>query len=367
MSIRQILQVWEHELSHPHQAIMLALADHAHEDGTGIHPSIKRIAWKTGYSERSVQNIMSQLRDLGLLVIVMPATHNTPNEYRFNWAAVTSKPSFDEYMDGKKEQKSRGADSAPLPNTPDRGAVPVQQGCSSDAIGVQFSCDRGAVPVQQGCSVAHPIRKEPLREPSEETKEAAESDLRFGVVTYQQPPDEIDLAELWAQNPGMAKQQIRFLAPGHKRPEMVAHGVGHWWIGPGLNDFDEHFIQACQQRKRKFQQADSVGDAKTFINNMIRNGDWANFALRCDEAVALRQRATELPMVRAAQPQGTGRSPFERSPAERRESALGLARFKVAQGLMEQALALAQQFGLSSAELGLALVEPVSGLSPQAA
>ena len=65
MSIRQILQVWEHEFSHPHQAVLLALADHAHEDGTGIRPSISRIAWKTGYSERSVQNIMSQLRELG--------------------------------------------------------------------------------------------------------------------------------------------------------------------------------------------------------------------------------------------------------------------------------------------------------------
>ena len=65
MSIRQILQVWEHEFSHPHQSVMLALADHAHEDGTGIRPSINRIAWKTGYSERSVQNILSQLRQLG--------------------------------------------------------------------------------------------------------------------------------------------------------------------------------------------------------------------------------------------------------------------------------------------------------------
>ena len=186
-------------------------------------------------------------------------------------------------------------------------------------------------------------------------------------MTYSQPPETIDLAELSTQKPGMAKQQIRFLAPGHKRPEMVANGVGHWWIGPGLNDFAEHLIQACRNRKRKFQQSDSVGDVKTYINNMIRNGDWANFALRCDEAALLREQAVELPVVRELEPRAVGRSPFERSPAERRESALGLARFKVAQGLMEQALALAQQFGLSSAELGLALVEPASVLSPQAA
>lgn len=183
----------------------------------------------------------------------------------------------------------------------------------------------------------------------------AASPIQIGAVTYTQPPESIDLAELWAQNPGLAKQQIRFLAPGHKRPEMVAHGVGHWWIGPGLNDFDEHLLQACQQRKRKLQQPDSIADAKTFINNMIRNGDWANFSLRCEEAIALRERAAALPIARAAvEPKGTGRSPFERSPAERRESALGLARFKLAQGLTEQAQAISQQFGLSRAELGLA-------------
>ena len=200
MSIRQILQVWEHTFSHPHQAVMLALADQAHEDGTGIRPSINRIAWKTGYSERSVQNIMAQLRQLGVLAIAVPATHNTPNEYKFDWSAATPKPSFDEYVAQKKGRKSRGANSAPLSKEPKkkghRGAVPVQQGCSSHAGGVQLPCNRGAVPVQEGCSPLHPIRKEPSREPSIETKEPKEKpkeeNFQFGVVTYQQPPDEID-------------------------------------------------------------------------------------------------------------------------------------------------------------------------------
>ena len=169
MSIRQILQVWEHEFSHPHQAVMLALADHAHEDGTGIRPSIKRIAWKTGYSERSVQNIMAQLRQLGVLVIAVPATHNTPNEYRFDWSVATPKPSFDEFVMQKKGRcnstKSRGAKSAPLFKTPKsearRGAVPVQQRCSIDATGVQLPCNRGAVPVKEGCKQLRPIRQQP--------------------------------------------------------------------------------------------------------------------------------------------------------------------------------------------------------------
>ena len=361
MSIRQILQVWEHELSHPHQAIMLALADHAHEDGSGIRPSIKRIAWKTGYSERSVQNIMAQLRDLGLLVIVVPATHSTPNEYRFNWAAVSPKPSFDEYIDVKKGRKGRGANSAPPLNTADRGAIAVQEGCSSDAAGVQIPCRRGAIAVQEGCSPAHPIRKEPSGEPSKETKEAEESNFRFGVVAYQQPPDEIDLSELWERNPGLAKEQIRFLAPGHKRSEMVAHGFGRWWVGPKLNDFDEFLIKACQKRKQKLEQPDSVGDAKTFINNLLKAGDWANFALRCEEAVELRDRALAVQVATAeANRQSPGSVPMisalERTESERREATIGLAKFKVSRGEIARAREIADLSGLSYSEIGLTAV-----------
>ena len=142
MSIRQILQVWEHEFSHPHQAVMLALADHAHEDGTGIRPSIQRIVWKTGYSRRSVQNHMAQLREQGVLIVSVPATHNTPNEYSFDWSKVTRKPSFEEFLRQGLGEKDRGADSAPCKKIVGaqlckRGAVAVQEGRSSYARGAQ--------------------------------------------------------------------------------------------------------------------------------------------------------------------------------------------------------------------------------------
>ena len=192
--------------------------------------------------------------------------------------------------------------------------------------------------------------------------------VTVGCVTYTQSPETIDLSERWETDPGLAKSRLRQIAPGHKRPEMVAHGLGHWWVGPGLNDFDPALIKACQNRKRKFQQSDSSGDAKTYLNNMLRNGDWGNLTLRCDEAVALRERAAELPLARAAANPGiTSRSPFERSAQERRASALGLACFKLSQGLTQQALALAQQFGLSMAELGLADDPPGDRLMPHAA
>ena len=357
MSIRQILQVWEHRFSHPHQAVMLALADHAHEDGTGIRPSINRIVWKTGYSERSVQNIMAQLRQLGILVIAVPATHNTPHEYRFDWSVATPKPSFDEFVSQKKGRKSRGANFAPLSKVSqkkgNRGAVPVQQGCSSDAGGVQLPCDRGAVAVQQGCSPLHPIRQEPSREPSIETKEPESEDFTFGVVTYRQPPDEIDFADLWATNPGMAKMELRAIAPKHKRLEMVAHGLGRWWVGPGLNDFDDALIKVCQQRKRKFQQPDSVGDAKTFINNLLKSGDWGNFLLRCDEARELQKRSLAVGLqLGQARSLCSSKEP-ETFQSNRRQSSIGLAKFKVTKGDYARAREIADLFELSYESVGL--------------
>ena len=367
MSIRQILQVWEHEFSHPHQAVMLALADHAHEDGTGIRPSIKRIAWKTGYSERSVQNSMAQLRQLGVLVIAVPATHNTPNEYRFDWSVATPKLSLDEFMTQKKGQKGRGAKTAPLLETSkgegERGAVAVQEGCNSDATGVQFPCNRGAVAVQEGCKQLHPIRQEPSREPSVQTKEPEtkeskekpkEENFKFGVVTYRQPPDEIDFADLWTMNPGMAKMELRAIAPGHKRPEMVAHGFGQWWVGPRLNDFDEFLIKACQQRKRKLDQPDSVGDAKTFINNMLKSGDWPNFSLRCEEAVKLREHVLcTHNLTQIVESTSSSSNALERSKAEQRAASVGLAKFKVSQGNIARAKEIAELCGIPYVDIGL--------------
>ena len=172
------------------------------------------------------------------------------------------------------------------------------------------------------------------------------SPIQIGTVRYTQPPDTIDLADLWATNPGMAKAQMRFIAPGHKRSEMVAHGFGQWWVGPGLNDFDELLIKACQQRKRKLQQSDSESDVKTFINNMLRNEDWGNFSLRCEEAKKLRKRSTK--PAKLPQASATPRcSPFERTEAERRDCAMGLAQFKLSKGLAAQAMAIAQRFGFS--------------------
>lgn len=188
-------------------------------------------------------------------------------------------------------------------------------------------------------------------------RRAAAKPVQVGGVRYVQPPEAIDLASLWEESPQLAKRKLRRLAPGHRRLEMVAHGFGHWWVGPKLNGFDPQLVQACQQRKRKFQQSDSEADAKTYINNMIRSGDWANLALRCEEAKALKRRATEVKQAeaRATQPQ----QPFVWPEQERKASALGLMRFKLKRGDVEGARAIAQQFGLKPTDNGQIADKPI--------
>ncbi|MEO0704400.1 MAG: hypothetical protein AAF050_01915 [Cyanobacteria bacterium J06649_5] len=175
-----------------------------------------------------------------------------------------------------------------------------------------------------------------------------------GVVRYTQLPETIDLAELWATNPGMAKTHLRFIAPGHKRFGMVAHGFGQWWIGPGLNDFDESLIKACQKRKRKLQQPDSVGDAKTFINNMLKAGDWGNFSLRCEEAKVLSDRAAAAESAaQNSEITADSGNTLKRSETEQRAAAIGLAKFKISQGDIARAKEIADLRSIRYTEIGL--------------
>jgi hypothetical protein len=63
MSAELMGKVWSLDLSHGKQVVMLALADHAHDDGTHCYPGIPYLAWKTGYSERNVTRILGELED----------------------------------------------------------------------------------------------------------------------------------------------------------------------------------------------------------------------------------------------------------------------------------------------------------------
>lgn len=84
MSVRVMSWVWEQSLPPNGKIILLALADHAHDDGRNAFPSLARIAKKTGYSERQVQRILSELVRQGAISVQEASTTTKPTVYAIN-------------------------------------------------------------------------------------------------------------------------------------------------------------------------------------------------------------------------------------------------------------------------------------------
>lgn len=93
MSIKISSLVWKHYPSGGNELLTaLACADHAHDDGTSIRPSVAYIARKTRQSERSVQRHLAQMRKSGWLLTVRFANggRNFATEYRVNPLWITN-------------------------------------------------------------------------------------------------------------------------------------------------------------------------------------------------------------------------------------------------------------------------------------
>jgi len=84
MSIRVMGDVFylnPKEVDAPTKAVLLALADHANDDGLSVYPSVKRIAWKTSLSERTVRTKLKLLREQGFIKIEKLSKVHKANEY----------------------------------------------------------------------------------------------------------------------------------------------------------------------------------------------------------------------------------------------------------------------------------------------
>ncbi|MDN6856772.1 hypothetical protein QO207_09245 [Pseudomonas sp. CAN2814] len=93
MSIKISSMVWEHYPAGGCELLTaLAYADHAHDNGTNIRPSVAYIARKTRQSERSVQRHLAQMRKSGWLLTVRYAKggRNFSTEYRVNPLWITN-------------------------------------------------------------------------------------------------------------------------------------------------------------------------------------------------------------------------------------------------------------------------------------
>ena len=299
-------------------------------------------------TDKQIRKRLAILEKRGFITVRAPEQRGAAKSYRVNV------PEIQHALDGQMTAVA----SARFGQITDGGVA-----CGSD--------DRCAIgQMTDGASVKRPIKlrlndrvlKRSLKEFKEEEREGdsfsslnspdrvLESEMQpvtVGCVRYSQPPESINLMDLWEEQPRRARQKLKASAPGHMRLEMVARGLGHWWVGPEINDFDEHLVAACRNRKRKCQQPCEETDAKSYLNNMLRNGDWGNLALRCKEAEALKCRENEMKTARRhTAVAAVRRNPFEWSEQERRASALGLVQYKLGRGDVEGARAIAQKVGI---------------------
>lgn len=68
MSVKVMGIVWESALPQREKYVLLAYADHAHDDGSKVFPSVGLVAHKTGYSTRSIQRITKTMIDKEYMV-----------------------------------------------------------------------------------------------------------------------------------------------------------------------------------------------------------------------------------------------------------------------------------------------------------
>lgn len=80
MSVTVMGLVWATKLPPTQKLVLLAYADFADDDGRSIWPSIGRMAWKTGCSERTIQRTTRDLEAAGILRVV--GKHRADGRYK---------------------------------------------------------------------------------------------------------------------------------------------------------------------------------------------------------------------------------------------------------------------------------------------
>ncbi len=117
MSIHVMNLVWKKSRNQrTAMLLLLAIADHAHDDGTGAFPSVRTLARKTRQSERNVQLLLKTLESSKELKIFEGKGPNGSNLYHVNTKLLESYADWEsqEIEDvPDKDTKSSGANFSP--------------------------------------------------------------------------------------------------------------------------------------------------------------------------------------------------------------------------------------------------------------
>jgi Helix-turn-helix domain len=218
MSIALMSEVWKCVLTRTKQAVLLVMADHAHDDGSKCFPSVGLIVWKTGLKERSVQYAIHSFVSRGILVKVTtkrPGQYQ-PNEYSIHLDKVARKALF-----VPLHEQPMGARLAPLKADP--GVQNEGSGVQKDAPGVQNRGVRGAI------AIAHEPPYEPSFEPPFESLFFASPD---GEKAVDHPEVSADGATRAAAIGALEESFVRMTGldlPPRKTVAQNKAGGKRWW------------------------------------------------------------------------------------------------------------------------------------------
>lgn len=121
MSAKQMGRVFDVQAEPTTKLVLLALADHVNHDGGECWPSVGYLAWKTGLAERTVQYILKDLREAGVLEVVQRkgGGRRRSRVYRMNLEALPMQPAFSRERQGaspfdRNRDNAKGASHAPF-------------------------------------------------------------------------------------------------------------------------------------------------------------------------------------------------------------------------------------------------------------
>lgn len=135
MSIAIVRAVRAIDLPGVDKAILVAYAEHASDDGTRSFPSVEMLVWETGFSERTVRDVIGRLVSEGLLISETSTTGGRGVVPVYT-VCPTAKPA--------RKFTKKGA--VPAVPTSEKGAVPAEKDGVNQAERVQFPPKKGAVP-----------------------------------------------------------------------------------------------------------------------------------------------------------------------------------------------------------------------------
>lgn len=85
MSIKLMSMVFDAEgFSSTEKLVLLALADHANDEGRHVYPSVARLGRKCALTERGIRLILSKFRIEGVLIVIQPGGGTIATEYQIN-------------------------------------------------------------------------------------------------------------------------------------------------------------------------------------------------------------------------------------------------------------------------------------------